>query len=64
LSLGGTGAISHRSIRFSKKLGNLIAALALWLAYNFWRIHGALRITPAMTAGVSDRVWELSELVA
>jgi hypothetical protein len=37
---------------FSKKLDNLIAALALHFAhYNFCRIHGSLRITPAMAAG-------------
>src|SRR5882724_13411942 len=49
---------------FSKKLQNLKAALALHFAhYNFVRIHGSLRVTPAMAAGVTDRVWELSELL-
>jgi hypothetical protein len=32
--------------------------------YNFVRIHQRLRITPAMAAGVTDRVWEVSDLVA
>ena len=50
---------------FSKKLENLRAALALHFAwYNLVRIHRSLRITPAMAAGVTDRVWELGELVA
>ena len=50
---------------FSKKLENLRAALALHFAwYNLVRIHRTLRITPAMAAGVSDRVWGLEELVA
>jgi len=50
---------------FSKKLVNLKAMVALFLAYyNFCRIHGSLRVTPAMAAGITDRVWELSELVA
>ncbi len=50
---------------FSKKLANLKASLALHFAhYNFCRIHSSLRITPAMAAGITDRVWELSELVA
>ena len=50
---------------FSKKLENLRAALALHFAwYNLVRIHRSLRITPAMAAGVSDRVWGLEELVA
>jgi IS1 family transposase len=49
---------------FSKKLANLKAALALHFAhYNFCRIHSTLRVTPAMAAGVSERVWELKELV-
>jgi IS1 family transposase len=49
---------------FSKKLANLKAMVALFLAYyNFCRVHGALRVTPAMAAGLTDRVWELSELM-
>ena len=32
--------------------------------YNFCRIHGSLRITPAKAAGVTDRLWEVSDLVA
>jgi hypothetical protein len=38
--------------------------VALHLAhYNFVRIHQSLRITPAMAAGLSDRLWSLEELV-
>jgi len=49
---------------FSKKMANLKAALALHFAYyNFCRIHQTLRITPAMAAGVTDRVWGLEELL-
>jgi hypothetical protein len=32
--------------------------------YNFCRIHQTLRVTPAMASGVTDHVWELSELVS
>ncbi len=50
---------------FSKKLDNLKAALALHFAYyNFVRIHRSLRVTPSMAAGVTDRVWDLTELLA
>jgi len=50
---------------FSKKLENLKAALALHFAhYNFVRIHGSLRVTPAMAAGVTNRTWDLEELIA
>jgi hypothetical protein len=49
---------------FSKKLENLQAAVALHFAhYNLVRLHKSLRITPAMAAGVSDRMWSLEELV-
>jgi transposase InsO family protein len=50
---------------FSKKWENLWAALCLHFAwYNFVRIHGSLRVTPAMQAGIADRVWNLDELLA
>ena len=50
---------------FSKKWENLWAALCLHFAwYNFCRIHQTLRITPAMAAGSTDHVWELSELLS
>ncbi len=49
---------------FSKKLENLIAAIALHFAhYNFVRIHKTLRVTPAMEAGIVNEVWSLIELV-
>lgn len=50
---------------FSKKLENLTAAVALHFAYyNFVRVHKSLRVTPAMAAGVTDRIWELPELLS
>lgn len=50
---------------FSKKLENHANAIALHFAYyNFVRIHQTLRMTPAMAAGVTDRLWEMSDLVA
>ena len=32
--------------------------------YNFVRIHQTLRVTPAMEAGVTDRLWSLEDIVA
>lgn len=50
---------------FSKKLDNHIHALALYFAfYNFCRIHKALRVTPAMAAGITDRLWSLEDIIA
>lgn len=49
---------------FSKKVENLRAAASLHFAnYNFVRLHRTTRVTPAMAAGVSDRLWSLEELV-
>lgn len=49
---------------FSKKWGNLRAALALHFAhYNLCRIHSTIRCTPAMAAGVSSTLWSVADLV-
>ena len=50
---------------FSKKLANHIASVHLhnfW--YNFGRMHKTLRMTPAMAAGITDRLWSMEEVVA
>ena len=31
--------------------------------YNFVRIHQTLKVTPAMAAGVTSRLWEMSDIV-
>jgi IS1 family transposase len=49
---------------YSKKLENHKHMLAIhFLHYNFARIHHTLRVTPAMAAGISDRVWSLEDIV-
>jgi len=49
---------------FSKKLENLKAAVALHFAhYNFVRVHKTLRVTPAMEAGVTNRLWSIGDLL-
>lgn len=50
---------------FSKKLEMHEHAVALhFMHYNFVKIHQTLRITPAMAAGVTDRLWEIRDIVA
>ena len=49
---------------FSKKFENhchMVALYAVW--YNFIRIHKTIRCTPAMEAGVTDRLFTYDELV-
>jgi IS1 family transposase len=49
---------------FSKKAENHFYAVALhMLYYNFVRIHKTLRITPALAAGITDRLWEITDIV-
>lgn len=50
---------------FSKKIENHEASVAFhFLYYNFCRIHQTLRVTPAMAAGVTDRLWDVDDIVA
>jgi IS1 family transposase len=49
---------------FSKKVENLKAAVALHFAhYNFVRVHSTLRVTPAMEAGIENRMWDIGDLI-
>jgi hypothetical protein len=34
-----------------------------FLYYNFVRVHKTLRTTPAMAAGITKRLWEMSDVV-
>ena len=41
-----------------------MAAVAInYFAYNFIKIHRSLRMSPAMAAGVVDRLFDVSDLV-
>ncbi len=49
---------------FSKKIDNHCHALALYFVfYNFVRIHKTLKMTPAMAAGVTNKLWSMEDLV-
>ncbi len=49
---------------FSKKVENHAYAVALHMMYyNFVRIHSTLRMSPAMAAGVTNRLWEIIDIV-
>lgn len=50
---------------FSKKMENHCHALALYfMFYNFVRIHTTLKVTPAMQAGLTDRLWNIEDIDA
>jgi IS1 family transposase len=49
---------------FSKTLENHAAMVALYfMYYNFGRVHQTLRVTPAMEAGLADRIWSIEDIV-
>ena len=50
---------------FSKKFeshAHMVALYTVW--YNFVRVHKTLRVSPAMAAGVTDRLWSTDDLAA
>ena len=50
---------------FSKKFINHVHMVAIWAVwYNWIRIHKTLRVTPAMEAGLTDRLWTWDEIIA
>lgn len=49
---------------FSKKFENHAYSVALFaMYYNFVKQHSTLRMSPAMAAGVSKTLWEISDIV-
>lgn len=50
---------------FSKKFENHVHMVALYTVwYNFIRVHKTLRMSPAMAAGVADKLWSMADLIA
>lgn len=49
---------------FSRKVENLEHSMDVgFMVYNFCKVHGTLRVTPAMQAGVTDHVWSYEEVI-
>jgi len=40
----------------------MVALYTVW--YNFVKMHKTLKMTPALAAGVSDRLWSVEDIVA
>ena len=48
---------------FSRRVENHIYAISIYFMHdNFVRIHQSLRVTPAMEAGVTDRLWSIEDV--
>ena len=49
---------------FSKKIRNHVHMVALYTVfYNWTRIHKTLRTSPAQAAGLTERLWDMSDIV-
>ena len=49
---------------FSKLVENLVAPLWLYFChYNFVRVHGSLRVSPAMPAVVTNHLWTIDGML-
>jgi hypothetical protein len=60
----GNRRMTRRTNAFSKKAENHAHMMAIYfMHYNFVRIHQTLRMTPAMAAGVTKHLWEMSDMV-
>jgi IS1 family transposase len=61
----GNRRMTRLTNAFSKKAENHAHMMAIYfMHYNFVRIHQTLKITPAMAAGVTPDLWEMSDLTA
>lgn len=59
------GKYSPAECGFSKKFESHVHMVALYTVfYNWTRIHKTLRVTPAMGAGLTDRMWSMEDVVA
>jgi hypothetical protein len=60
----GNRRMTRLTNAFSKKAENHAHMMAIYfMFYNFVRIHQTLKITPAMAAGVTSKLWEMSDMV-
>ena len=60
----GNRRMTRLTNAFSKKAANHAHMMAIYfMHYNFVRIHQTLKVTPAMAAGVTSKLWEMSDMV-
>lgn len=60
----GNRRMTRLTNAFSKKAENHAHMMSLYfMHYNFVRIHQTLKVTPAMAAGVTSKLWEMSDMV-
>src|SRR5204862_952091 len=61
----GNRRMTRLTNAFSKKAENHAHGMSVYfMHYNFVRIHQTLKISPAMAAGVTPKLWEMSDMAA
>jgi IS1 family transposase len=59
----GNRRLTRLTNAFSKKMANHMHAMSFYfMVYNFVKIHGAIKTTPAMEAGVTDFLWSMEDI--
>jgi IS1 family transposase len=59
----GNRRLTRLTNAFSKKMANHMHAMSFYfMVYNFVKIHGAIKTTPAMEAGVTDFLWSMEDV--
>jgi IS1 family transposase len=60
----GNRRMTRLTNAFSKKAANHTHMMAIYfMHYNFVRIHQTLKVTPAMAAYVTGKLWEMADMV-
>jgi hypothetical protein len=60
----GNRRMTRLTNAFSKKTENHVHMMSIYfMHYNFVRLHQTLRMTPAIAAGVTKRLWEMADMV-
>lgn len=50
-------------VRHARPLNREYAVALHVAAHNFVRVHGSLRCSPAMAADVTDKLWDIGDVV-
>ena len=50
-------------VQFEKAANHAHMMAIYFMHYNFLRIHQMLKVTPAMAAKVTGKLWEMSDMV-
>jgi hypothetical protein len=63
-SVAGSGTVWNLALSRTAPTDGITHMMTIYfMHYNFVRIHQTLKVTPAMAAGVTSKLWEMSDMV-